>query len=922
MRAQGTIESLLSNEGAISGATDRQKGIVVTGNGLDDDNYVLNASEIVLAGDSVIGMDITGADGSVARVGQGPLVYSDGDNIYRVESLTIEVESSEDEVPFFPAGKIEVSGDNAKGVVVDGSRVSLGLASTTLDRDSPNLGLIAASGDGAVGIELGGDDTVFVNAGLVRGTLAALRGDDVAQNVYNLGFMEGEVDLKGGADLFQQRFGSQVAGDIEGGGGDDRFQLFAAVPFNEQTNPDTVDPLDLNRLSGFEHFDVAGGGAGSVTGRFDGNRVIVQDSTQLFLDNAVLPASQIKPGSLLTGVGQTGDLEIDADAVLAVGRSPGLFTVAGDLALRGTLELEVAGIETALQDRLVVTGSLNLTGATIHISFTDGFIPEPGQVFPLIESETIRGIDSANVLASGVTMGIGVKARLQESGLMFSATGPNEMPMAVADSYSMDEDATLTVTAASGVLGNDSDVDGDPLTAALVSGPSNGSLTLAGDGSFDYTPDADFNGTDSFTYTISDGNGGTDTATVSVTVAPVDDAPEAAADGGFSTPFNTALAIPTSDLLANDDDGDPEVEQTLSVTGVGAAVGGTVALSGGVVTFTPTAGHTGPAQFDYTMTDGSGETATATVSLSVQPNRPPSAEDDQATTDEDTPVGIAVLGNDEDLDGDTLTVTGTGAPSNGSVTTEADNTLSYTPGADFNGTDSFSYTISDGNGGTDTATVSVTVAPVDDAPEAVADGRFSTPFNTALTIPTSDLLANDDDGDPEVEQTLSVTGVGAAMGGTVALSGGVVTFTPAAGHTGSAQFDYTMTDGSGETATATVSLSVEEEPQTPNEIEGTSASEPLIGTDGPDTIFAGGGSDFITGNDDADIFVFAFEGGNGREVATVTDFDPNQDTVDLGGPNVLSTLSGGNSLFLFLDNEDFDTIVFQGVEDVEDINFA
>ena len=93
----------------------------------------------------------------------------------------------------------------------------------------------------------------------------------------------------------------------------------------------------------------------------------------------------------------------------------------------------------------------------------------------------------------------------------------NDDPEAVDDAYSVDEDTTLTVDAATGVLANDTDVDGDTLTAALVSGPANGTLTLNADGSFSYTPNANFNGTDTFTYSVSDGTT-TVEATVTITV--------------------------------------------------------------------------------------------------------------------------------------------------------------------------------------------------------------------------------------------------------------------------------------------------------------------------------------------------------------------------------------------------------------------
>ena len=272
----------------------------------------------------------------------------------------------------------------------------------------------------------------------------------------------------------------------------------------------------------------------------------------------------------------------------------------------------------------------------------------------------------------------------------------NTPPVAGDDAAVTDEDTPVYIP----ILDNDSDADGDELTVALGD-PSNGSVVFDGEG-YLYTPDADFNGDDSFTYTISDGNGGSDTATVSITVNAVNDDPEATDDDGFSTAFGTPLEIDPSALLGNDTDVDGDV---LSVASVGVGVGGTAVLSDGVITFTPDAGFDGTASFDYTVSDGNGGFDTATVSVLVSANTPPVAGDDEAVTDEDTPVYIPILDNDSDADGDELTVE-LGDPSNGSVVFDGEGYLVqgylYTPDADFNGDDSFTYTISDGNGGSRT----------------------------------------------------------------------------------------------------------------------------------------------------------------------------------------------------------------------------
>ena len=122
--------------------------------------------------------------------------------------------------------------------------------------------------------------------------------------------------------------------------------------------------------------------------------------------------------------------------------------------------------------------------------------------------------------------------------MTITVTAVNDAPVAADDAYSTAEDTALTV-AAPGVLGNDTDPDGDPLTAVLVSGPSHGTLTLNADGSFTYTPAANFNGTDSFTYRASDGTADSNLATVTITVTAVNDAP-AATDDAYSTAEDTA----------------------------------------------------------------------------------------------------------------------------------------------------------------------------------------------------------------------------------------------------------------------------------------------------------------------------------------------------------------------------------------------
>ncbi|HML74063.1 MAG TPA: Ig-like domain-containing protein [Anaerohalosphaeraceae bacterium] len=188
------------------------------------------------------------------------------------------------------------------------------------------------------------------------------------------------------------------------------------------------------------------------------------------------------------------------------------------------------------------------------------------------------------------------------------AVGPRNIT-AQDDSYTIEEDGILTVGAV-GVLANDHDADLDPLTASVAVGPGFGFLTMNSDGSFMYTPGADYHGLDSFTYTASDGNGNSAAATVVITVTPVNDAP-AASDDSAATQQNTAVVI---DVLANDSDIDGD---TLAVTSITAPAYGTDDLSNNTITYTPNAGYVGADSFNYTVSDGHGGTVVGTVTVTV-----------------------------------------------------------------------------------------------------------------------------------------------------------------------------------------------------------------------------------------------------------------------------------------------------------------
>ena len=379
-------------------------------------------------------------------------------------------------------------------------------------------------------------------------------------------------------------------------------------------------------------------------------------------------------------------------------------------------------------------------------------------------------------------------------------------PVAVNDTgYTVDEDGTLNV-AASGVLTNDSDADGDTLTTVLVNGPANGALTLNADGSFTYTPDDDYNGSDSFTYRANDGAANSNTATVSITVNSVNDAAIAVGDG-YTIDQDMTLNIAAAGVLSNDSDvdGDPMT----AVLGTGPANGSLTLNGDGSFTYTPDAGFFGSDSFTYRANDGSVDSNLATVSITVNRiNNLPVAANDAYNVNEDNTLNVAAAGiliNDSDADGDSLTAVLVSGPTDGSLTLSADGSFTYSPDDDFNGSDDFTYKADDGIGDSNVATVTITVNSVNDAPVAVND-NYNVAEDGSLNVPASGVLVNDSDVDGD---SLAVSLVsGPVNGGLTLNSNGSFTYTPTANFHGSDSFTYEVNDGQGGTAEATASITV------------------------------------------------------------------------------------------------------------------
>ena len=322
----------------------------------------------------------------------------------------------------------------------------------------------------------------------------------------------------------------------------------------------------------------------------------------------------------------------------------------------------------------------------------------------------------------------------------------NRPPVANTDSAT----ATIGVAKTIAVLANDTDPDGDALTITAVGTPQRGTVSNQG-ASLLYTGSAI--GTDTFNYTVSDGRGGTATGTVTLSNSD---------SGGNRPPVAVAdaLSFPAGSIkvrmyvLANDSDPDGDVLSLSAVTApaVGQGTCGITTDISGVqhLLFRPPAGFIGPATFTYTITDGRGGTATGDVSVGVTStaNRAPVANADSAATTAGLAKAITVLGNDTDPDGDALVVSAVTQPGSGGTASFTGSSVTFMPAAGFTGTATFSYTASDGRGGTASANVSVTVQ---------ASATFS-PMGGYET------LVRNAAGEPVGSVKATVTGTGAITG--------------------------------------------------------------------------------------------------------------------------------------------------------------
>ena len=384
----------------------------------------------------------------------------------------------------------------------------------------------------------------------------------------------------------------------------------------------------------------------------------------------------------------------------------------------------------------------------------------------------------------------------------------NTPPLAEDDTYQVDEDQLLSVSAAAGVLANDTNGGQDPLTATLVDAPQHGSLTLASDGSFDYLPAAEYSGTDSFTY-LANNREPSNLARVTIEVAPVLDLATAVADTYVVEVGSSLLLDATAGVLANDLN--PE-GRTVTVELSQDVSAGDLSLSpDGSLLFDPQA-FVGTTSFQYQVRDLDQLSEPVTVTLHV--DHSPVAMSDAYQIEEDgllrVAAGSGLLQNDLDADGDVLSVRLVTAPMHGTLHVwRADGSFVYQPDANYFGTETIEYVVSDGDQDSAPGSVRLEVTSVNDRPRAVADSYAVSPVSGLSLTGEDGLLKNDSDrdGDP-----LTATLITPPSHGTLEWSAdGGVRYEPSPGFRGSDELVYAASDGASLSDPVTVHFQVADE---------------------------------------------------------------------------------------------------------------
>ena len=373
-------------------------------------------------------------------------------------------------------------------------------------------------------------------------------------------------------------------------------------------------------------------------------------------------------------------------------------------------------------------------------------------------------------------------------------------------------------------LANATDVNGDPLTASIVAGPTHGTVTQNADGTWTYTPTGYSYGTDTFSYVVNDGTDNSNVATVTLNVAKVEIAPTLVNGSANLNELGSTTLNPLAN--ATDVNGDPLAASIVT----GPAHGIVTQNADGTWTYTPTGYFYGTDSFSYVVNDGTDNSNVATVTLNVaKVEIAPTLTDSSANLNELGSTTLNPLNNATDVNGDPLTASIVAGPAHGTVTQNADGTWTYTPTGYFYGTDTFTYIVSDGTDNSNVATVTLNVAKVEIAPTlANSSASLDEDGNTVLKPLAA---ATDVNGDPLTASVVTQP----AHGKITVNADGTWTYTPNQYFYGTDTFTYSVSDGIDSSNVATVTLNVNKV-----EIAPTAANSTVTGTENTPIVFTWG----------------------------------------------------------------------------------
>jgi VCBS repeat-containing protein len=393
-----------------------------------------------------------------------------------------------------------------------------------------------------------------------------------------------------------------------------------------------------------------------------------------------------------------------------------------------------------------------------------------------------------------------------DQGVYARIFGPNSAPFANATSNTGDEDHAIIGSVSA------SDPDGDGLTYALVGGPQHGSLIFNANGSYSYTPNADFHGSDSFSFRATDGSLYSEPASVSLTVTSVNDAPALTGSQASlaSGAEDSSYVVSAVQLLAgfSDVDGDG-----LSIADLTADHGSVIDNGDGTFTIAPTANYSGAVILNYNVVDEHGGNIGASIRFTIDGvNDAPALVGGQAVLadgTEDVAYSVShsqLLAGYSDVDGDLLSIANL-TVDHGSIVANGDGTYTIIAAANYNGPVVLSYYVVDGNGGSTGGSLSYELEAVNDAPSLTGssvtlnDGME----DLAYTVTSAQLLTGFSDADGDL---LSIANLSADRGTITDNGDGTYTIVQAPNFNGSVTLSYAVIDGHGGDAGAMAGYTV------------------------------------------------------------------------------------------------------------------